>query len=119
MSYATYKIMHLSGLMLLFLSLGAQILNHGLGGKKKHAWKKLVGMTHGLGMLLLLVGGFGLLARLQIHNFPAWVIVKLVIWLGLGALFGLVFKIKKASAVWWGALALGMTAAYLGVTKPF
>lgn len=41
--------------------------------------------------LLVLVGGFGLLARLGIGWEP-WVIIKLVCWLGISAMAGMAFK---------------------------
>ncbi len=47
-----------------------------------------IGMIfHGLGLLVLLVSGFGQLAKLGMSaHMPTWVIVKLVLWLVLGFL---------------------------------
>ena len=55
--------------------------------------KKRVMMITGIASLLALVGGFGLQAKLQV-GFPGWFIVKLVCWLGLSALAGLVWLVR-------------------------
>ena len=53
--------------------------------------------THTLA-LLALVGGFGLLAKLKL-GFPAWVIVKLVCWIGLVGLASVVYKKKHLTGL--------------------
>ena len=60
-----------------------------------------------------------MIAKLK-YGFPLWVILKLVIWLALGALPVLgKKKVLPCCAVWVLALLLGMGAAYLGIYKPF
>jgi uncharacterized membrane protein SirB2 len=59
--------------------------------------------------LLALVGGFGLLAKLHGNQFSGWVIVKLVCWLGLSALAGLVYRRPE----WRRALAWVATSLIL------
>lgn len=46
----------------------------------------------GIATLLVLVSGFGLLAKLHANQFEGWVIVKLVCWLGLSALAGIAYR---------------------------
>ena len=83
------------------------------------AFRKQGGMLHGIGLLVILVAGFGMIAKLH-YGFPLWVILKLVIWLVLGALPVLVKKkVLPCAAVWVVALLLGCVAAYLGIYKPF
>ena len=54
--------------------------------------KKRTMMVTGIASLLVAVSGGGLLATLYPHQFPGWVIVKLVCWLGLSALAGIVYR---------------------------
>lgn len=75
---------------------------------------------HGVGLLLILVSGFGMAARLGIFAaLPMWLILKLLIWLFLGA--SVAFAKRKAQ---WGVnlilvwIALGALAGYLALFKP-
>lgn len=120
-SFGTYKVIHLLGVMMLFLSLGGGMLYSINGGKKDHRWRIPSLVTHGLGMIFTLVGGFGLLARLGIvSEMPSWVIIKLVIWLIFGAWVALIYRKPALMPIlWWVILILGAVAAYLGGEKPF
>ena len=46
-------------------------------------------VLHGVFSLVLLVTGFGMLARLKIHSFPLWVNLKIFIWIFLSVLLPL------------------------------
>lgn len=119
MSYETYKILHLLGLTLVVLSLGGIIVHAINGGTKAtNAFRKGTVITHGVGLLLLLVAGFGMLARLGIHSFPGWVVGKILIWLALGAFVALAYKQKIAKRLWFAVPVLVLIAATLAVTKP-
>ena len=115
-SYETYKILHLIGLVLLFLGVGAAV-QRCAAGTPDAPGKGLSAAAHGVGLLILLVAGFGLLARLKI-GWPMWVYGKLVIWLLLGASLFLAKKIKNAAALVILFAALGGAAAWLAITKP-
>ncbi len=54
--------------------------------------KKQTMIITGVATLLVLVSGFGLLAKLHGNQFHGWVIVKLVCWLGLSALAGIAYR---------------------------
>jgi hypothetical protein len=119
MSYEIYKILHLLGLTLVVLSLGG-ILMHTINGgaKTTNAFRKGAMISHGVGLLCLLVAGFGMLARLGIHSMPGWVIGKIVIWLVLGALVGLSYRQNLARKLWFAIPALVVIAAALAIIKP-
>lgn len=53
--------------------------------------KKRTGMITGILALLMLIGGFGLVATMKV-GFPWWVIVKLVCWLGLVSISGMAYR---------------------------
>lgn len=83
------------------------------------ARRKRTMMLTGILALVAAVGGFGLLAKLQLP-FAGWVIVKLVCWLVLAALSGIAFKKPKSG----GTLALVativvLTALYMVYGRPF
>ncbi len=46
----------------------------------------------GSASLLMLVSGFGLMAKLYNGQFLGWMVVKLVCWLGFSALAGIVYR---------------------------
>jgi hypothetical protein len=80
-----------------------------------------VAITHGIGMVLVLVGGFGMLARLGIFwPWPGWIVGKIIIWLVFGVLIAVIGRVPAlAKPLWWITIALGAIAAYLALNKPF
>ena len=119
LSYEFYKVMHLTALFMIFSGIGAQILHYYNGGDKNHKGRKLVGIMHGVGLLLALVAGFGLLARIG-TGMQGWVVVKLVVWIALGGIsFIAIRKPKLGPIVWVIVIALGLVGAVLARYKPF
>ena len=118
--YTTYKLLHLIGVMLLFLSLGGALLHAANGGtRESNAARRLIAGTHGVALLLLLVAGFGLLARLGI-GISGWVWGKLAIWLLMGGMLTLAYRAApQARLLWVGVVLLGGLAGYLALFKPF
>lgn len=113
MTYEFYKVLHLVGLVTLFATLGALAV---VPLEKRKPFLSL----HGLSTIVMLVAGFGLLAKLGLaRDIGPWVYAKLVIWLLLGASPVLLRK-KPALAfpVFLGSIALGATAAILAIYKP-
>jgi hypothetical protein len=121
--YALYKVVHILGIALLMTALGALAL-HALNGglRRDNRARALVGAMHGVGLLLVLVGGFGMLARLGFRHgamFPGWLLVKLAVWLLLGAAVALPYR-RPTLARWMLVLVplLAGLAAYMAVYKP-
>ncbi|MBM3223032.1 MAG: hypothetical protein FJZ47_04410 [Candidatus Tectomicrobia bacterium] len=114
--------MHLLGILMLFLSYGG-VINHVINGgtRSTNTWRIPAAVTHGLGLLLALVGGFGLLAKIGISwPWPGWVIVKLIIWLLFAAVVGMAARSAVlGKGLWWMLLLLGAVAAYMAGVKPF
>lgn len=112
MDALVYKVLHLAGVMALFMGLG-------MGMLPETAFRKQGAIFHGIGLVLLLVAGFGLLAKMSL-GFPGWIIVKLVIWFLMGGLPVLAKRqVIPVAGAWAAALVLGVAAAYLGIYKPF
>lgn len=100
---------------------GAAIYVMAGGAKASFKARKFVGMIHGISLFVIIVAGFGLLARLGLTSgLPGWVIAKLVIWLAIGGIPTLIYKKPQYSKflfllIW----ILGACAATLAITKPF
>jgi hypothetical protein len=121
-SYPVYKVIHFIGIFMVFLSLGGVTMHVINGGAKEHAWRKPLAITHGVGLFLALLGGFGLLARLGIVHgmLPGWVLAKLAIWTVFAAVLGVVIRKRSwAGPLWAITVILGGVAAYLAGSKPF
>lgn len=119
MSFDFYKVLHFLGIFMVFSALGGQIVQALNGGDAKQMpGRKWVAIYHGLGLLLVLIAGFGMIAKAQI-GFPGWVIGKLVVWVALGGIGAVAVRKKNlAGLVWILVLLLGLTAAYLAHYKP-
>ena len=109
-----YKIIHLAGIMGLFAAIG------GLIYQAKDSKCKANAVIHGIAMFLILLGGFGLLAKLHNNQFEGWVIAKLVIWILFGAMLPLTKrKVLSPPQALLGSLILGIAAVTIGTFKPF
>ena len=120
--YVVYKVMHLIGNFMVVAALGGLMVHLINGGSKEHGFRKGIAMTHGIGLLLSLVGGFGALARLGIaqEGLPGWVYVKVAIWLIFGGMTAILVRKKEfAKSLWILTFLLVGIGAYLAGAKPF
>jgi hypothetical protein len=121
-TYETYKLLHLVGLILVFLGFGGLLL----GSRDADADappSRMAMILHGVGMLVMLVAGFGVLARMSISwswPWPGWVFAKFGAWLLIGAL-PVLYKRRLVPpiVVLVIAIAIGVTAAWIAINKPF
>lgn len=112
MSYEFYKILHTVGVFMVVMALSGMILGAWISGGKSFAPRKFLAATHGIGLLLTLVAGFGLLARLGlVTGIPSWALLKLGIWLVLGVFTLLVYRIPRLGAVWWVLVLIAASSA--------
>jgi hypothetical protein len=121
MSYQFYKILHVIGFILLFFGFGG-LLTAAYSKVELKKPARLMGfLSHGLGLLLILVSGFGMAARLGfISGLPNWVQAKVGIWVLLGLCISIV---KRKGHIGWPVAiliwGLGSTAAIIAINKPF
>ena len=110
MSLQFYHYLHLIGLILGFV---------GYGGLLSSERARSAMMWHGIGLLVSLVSGFGMLAKMGIMgSMPLWVWIKIDLWLVLGFLPVLAKKkILSGPAVVKLAILVGAALAYLGYFK--
>src|ERR1700729_3326014 len=110
MPYTTYQIIHLIGLAALAIGMGGMMAN---GNNRK-----VFAIWQGIGLLVVLVAGFGMLAKGKM-GLPHFAIVKLVLWVVVGALPVILRKLNASiSTAIIVSLTLVGILAWLGVTKP-
>lgn len=119
-----YEVLHIIGIAMLFVAIGGVAVHAANGGNTASSrTRPLVGSLHGLGALLILVGGFGMLARIGFQhggNFPGWLWVKLIIWLVLSATVLLPYRRPALARPFLVLLPLlAGVAVYMALYKPF
>jgi len=123
LSYEVYKAVHIFGIALLLMAFGGVALHNLNGGNKEsNKQRKRVAATHGIALVLILLGGFGMLARLGTPNAFAvgWVHPKLLIWVLMGAALVLLNRKPQLSGLlWWVLPILTLTAGLIAIYKPF
>ncbi|MES2124687.1 MAG: hypothetical protein V4503_08350 [Gemmatimonadota bacterium] len=121
-SYSVYKIVHLLGMFLMFTILGGISLHVLNGGtRQSNVGRKLAAALHGVAMFVILLGGFGMLARLGMvrGGFPGWIWAKLLIWVLLGAFGTLPYRRPSLAKPFLFLLPLlGALAAFFAIYKP-
>jgi len=109
-----YKILHVFSLLVLTAWTFAAFANPDPANRKQTL------IVTGVAALLMFVSGFGLLAKLYAHQFPGWVIVKMVCWLVFSALAGLAFRRphlrSRLALLGFTALLIALVMVY---AKPF
>lgn len=131
--YATYKVVHYLGIFILLTALAARLgrlagstptaVEPVPGGPAPDPWKRRLGIAHGAALFLILLGGFGMLARLDITHglgLPGWIWAKLGIWTLLGAA---VFVARRSPSLSGRLLVvmpvLAVLAGVIALYKPF
>lgn len=119
-----YEILHIVGIAMMFMIIGGVAVHAANGGAKKTSTTRIaVGTIHGIGSLLILIGGFGMLARIGFShgkNFPGWLWVKIIIWFILSAVTLMPYRKPILARPYLVLLPLlAGVAAYMALYKPF
>lgn len=123
-SHQFYNVVHIVGLVLMMTALGGMVVAGASAAGPGPRWIRWMTLGfHGFGAFLILLGGFGMLARLGIvagHSWPGWIWAKVIIWglLGVAAVLPLRFP-RTALPLLLLLPVLGGTAAYMAIYKPF
>ena len=121
--YETYKVLHILGVLLAFATLGGLALTMANGATRStSSVRRLIAITHGVATFVILLGGFGALARLGVMhgNLPGWVLVKLACWAVLAVLVAIPYrKPALARTIFWLLPVLGGIAVVMAIYKPF
>jgi hypothetical protein len=121
-SYQLYNLLHILGIVLVFMALGGLAFHGANGGTKDtNKVRGLVMATHGVGLVLILIAGFGMLARTRPMGagFPGWLHPKLLIWV-LIAVAPVILNRKPAwsKPLWFVLPLLAATSAYFAINHP-
>jgi hypothetical protein len=115
MSYETYKFIHIVGLILTLSALTILCL---VNFESSQISKKTTSILHGLGLVLLLVAGFGMLAKLGIHGLPIWVLIKTLIWIWLGLCTVIIKRVPKYRVpIFYSVIVTMIFSTILGIYK--
>ena len=113
MSPNVYQVLHIVGILMVFLGYGA-LLARSMAAPDNVSVRKLGSITSGIGLLLILIAGFALISKLGYSFAAPWLIMKMLIWLALGGLIVLINrKPQFAVFLWFLLIALGATAAIM------
>jgi hypothetical protein len=124
LSHSVYNVAHIVGIIMIMAALGALALHAMNGGtRESNRARGLIAGLHGLGAFLVLLGGFGMLARIGFEHgspFPGWLVVKIAIWLVLAGSVVVPYRRSTLARPLLLALpVLGGLAAFMAVYKPF
>lgn len=122
-SHQFYNLVHIVGILLLMVGLGGiATMTAGTPGVRAAGSRRSVMALHVAGLFLILLGGFGMLARLGIvhgTSWPGWIWAKVIIWLTLGAVAALPYRFPRAARPLLLVVpVLGGLAAYMAIYKP-
>lgn len=95
MPYPVYKLLHFLGIFMVLTVLAAAGMHVLRGGTRAdNPYRKALGAAHGVGAFLILLGGFGMLARLGIMHggLPLWAYFKIAIWVALSGAIAVVYR---------------------------
>jgi len=118
MDVAVWKVGHVIGVLLLFVSLGGLVALRDAAPERQRGFKIL----HGWGLAIVFLVGFKLLSSLGLSSpgsWPGWVWGKLGMFLLLGASPVLIRRAgRRAEQVLLALVLLGGVAAWLALAKP-
>ena len=121
-SFQLYNVVHIVGILLLMVGLGGMAAMASVGSRPA-GLRRFTAAFHGLGLFVILLGGFGMLARLGIvqgSSWPGWLWAKVIIWGILGAAAVLPYRYPRTALPMMLVLPLlGGAAAYMAIYKPF
>ncbi|MFN0059779.1 MAG: hypothetical protein ACKVX7_15075 [Planctomycetota bacterium] len=119
MSLEFYKLVHIAGVVMSVMAFAGVLACAVLHAERNHPWRKHSLLLHGVGLLVALVGGFGMLAKMKLDfPYPLWIQLKFGIWLALGALVALAGRMPALARIWWwSAVLLVGAAGWLAIHK--
>ena len=124
MTYFTYKLIHYLGIFVLIAVVGValgrrSVLREEERDPLRKRWSALLGIS----LFVILLGGFGLMARIGIDHgepFPGWLWAKFGIWAVLGGVLFVGRRLPSRSLLLLGLVPLlAVLAGWVAFSKPF
>ncbi len=123
MSFEVYKILHLLGIFSMLVITGGviQMVRSGIEDEPASTKRNRM-IIHGVAMFLILVAGFGMLARLGLSNpmnWPLWVWIKVLVWIYMGGVQSLIRRFPGHINLWlYSTVIIALLAGIMAITKP-
>lgn len=125
-SYPIYKVVHYLGIFVTLTAVAtflARSPSPDAPAESRNARQRRTVALHGVGLFLILLGGFGMLARLEITEglgLPGWIWAKLGIWGVIGVTVTIARR-RPATTGWLLAVLplLALAAGVVAIFKPF
>lgn len=117
-----YLILHIAGIILTVQALAvASFLAFKGDIHANEKAPKIIHIVHGVGLFLVILGGFGMIAKLGIgFPWPGWLWVKLGVWVVFGGATVVIRKYPDSGRAWFFMItALVVLAAAMAILKPF
>ncbi len=125
-SYTVYKVVHYTGVFLLMVALSATLARAAAlwrdSEESVDPWARRLIAAHGTALFLILLGGFGMLARLDVTEglaLPSWIWAKLGIWVILGGFVAARRSPRLATPALLLVPVLAALAGWIALYKPF
>ncbi|HLV26235.1 MAG TPA: hypothetical protein VKZ41_07960 [Gemmatimonadales bacterium] len=122
-SHQLYNVVHVVGIALIVAVLGGIALHAAAGANRAdNPYRRLTMVLHGIGSFLILLGGFGMLARIGFQHgvgFPGWLWTKIGVWAVLS--FAVVLPYRQRTLAMPLLVSLPLLAglaAYMAIYKP-
>lgn len=116
--YQFYLYLHLLGIGALFFVLGGLYLHAVNGGTKEtNILRKPSAIMHGVALFLILLSGFGMLARIGSSTSDLWVALKVLIWISMGAAIVIPLRVPKLARPLWYVIPIVLLLAGWVVTE--
>jgi len=125
--YTAYKVVHYLGIFLLLTGLSAALARAAawrvsdVSAPEADPWGRRIVVMHGIALFMILLGGFGMLARLEITQglgLPGWIWAKLALWTILGGVVAIRRVPTLAGPALVAAPLLAALAGWIALYKP-
>jgi hypothetical protein len=126
-SYEFYELLKILGIILVFSALGGVAIHAANGGTKRTSTTRLLTIVaHGIGSVLILTGGFGMLARRGyfangdgLAGLPTFIWIKLVCWVIVSAIIFVPYRRPAIARPFFLLVpVIAMVAVYMALAKP-
>lgn len=120
----TFEIVHIIGIAMMFVVIGGVAVHAANGGRKATSKvRKPVAIVHGIGSLLIPIGGFGMLLSMGYRwgtSLPWWLWAKIGVWVVLSGISLMPYRRPILARPYLIILPLlAGVAAYMARYKPF
>lgn len=113
-----YNLIHLTGVFAVLLAYG-MLIGRGLLSSEDRRYRKFGAITSGIGLFLILLGGFGMIATNWQNQWFTWTWIKLICWVLLGGMIALINRKPQLGKVWYAVtLLIGVVALWAVLFKP-